>query len=86
MFDNLRDLADDAFFEEEQKSDTLFEDSGAAAAEPSIARPAAPKKKSGRFLGMTAPQRFVLSVMLMFTVLLLGMLAMFVFGKMAVVF
>ncbi len=86
MFDNLRNLADDAFFEEEQKSDTLFGDSDAAEAEPSNSRPAAPKRKSSRFLGMTAPQRFVLSLMLMFTVLLLGMLAMFVFGKMAVVF
>lgn len=83
MFDNLRDLADDSLFEEDQKQESLFEESSTA--EPSIARPA-PKKKGDRFLGMTALQRFVLSVMLMFTVLLLGMLAMFVFGKMAVVF
>jgi hypothetical protein len=83
MFDNLRDLADDSFFEEDQKQDTLFEEIGAT--EPAIAKPA-PKKKGRKFLGMTAPQRFVLSVMLMFTVLLLGLLAMFVFGKMSIAF
>jgi hypothetical protein len=83
MFDNLRDLANDSFFEEDQKQDTLFEE--VEAAESVIDRPAS-KKKKGKFLGLTAPQRFVLSLMLMFTVFLLGMLAMFVLGKMSVVF
>ncbi|MEW6285359.1 MAG: hypothetical protein AB1509_03950 [Chloroflexota bacterium] len=84
MFDNLRDLADDAFYEEDQKQDTLFEEAGET--EKPVAKPAPKKRRQGKFLGMTAPQRFVLSVMLMFTVLLLGMLAMFVFGKMSIAF
>lgn len=80
MFDNLRDLADEPLYEDEQ--DDLFKEP-----EPADAPAAAPvrkKRKSRNFLGMTAPQRFLLSVMVMFTVLLLGMLAMFVLGRMSI--
>ncbi len=84
MFDNLRDLADDNLYEEDQKQDTRFEEAGEI--ETPVFKPAPKKRRQGNFLGMTAPQRFVLSVMLMFTVLLLGMLAMFVFGKMSIAF
>ena len=76
MFDNLRDSAESSFYEEEPND--LYK-------EP-VAQPAAPKRRrtnNGRFLGMTAQQRFLISVMLMFTVCVLGTLAMFVFEKMS---
>ena len=74
MFDNLRDPADSSFYEEEKND--LYK-------EPAP-KPAAPRRRSsGRFLGMTAQQRFLISLMLMFTVCLIGTLAMFVLGKMS---
>ena len=77
MFDNLRDSADSSFYEEEPND--LYK-------EP-VPTPA-PKRRTtrssnGRFLGMTAQQRFLISVMLMFTVCIIGTLAMFVFEKMS---
>ena len=77
MFDNLRDSAESSFYEEEPND--LYR-------EPVAVPAAAPRRRvrrSGKFLGMTAQQRFLLSVMLMFTVCILGVLAMFVFEKMA---
>jgi hypothetical protein len=71
MFDNLRDSS---FYEEEQ---TDLDQSQAV-------KPVAPRRrKNARFLGLTAQQRFFLSVMFMFMVLVMGMLAMFVLGKMS---
>lgn len=82
MFDNLRDLSDTPLYEEDQNPDDgLFKD---LEEEETFTETPARKKRSGTFLGMTAPQRFLISVMLMFTVLLLGMLAMFVSGSMAI--
>jgi len=73
MFDNLLDSAS-SFYEEEQN------DPG----KPAGAKPAASRRrKNTRFLGMTAQQRFFLSVMLFFMVCVVGVLAMFVLGKMA---
>ncbi len=76
MFDNLRDSAESSFYEEEPNE--LYK-------EP-VAKPAPKRRRaarSGRFLGMTAQQRFLISVMLMFTVCIVGTLAMFVLEKMA---
>jgi hypothetical protein len=76
MFDNLRDSAESSFYEEEPND--LYQ-------EP-VAQPVAARRRrtnNGRFLGMTAQQRFLISVMLMFTVCILGTLAMFVLGKMS---
>ena len=71
MFDNLRDSS---FYEEEQTD----------AEQPQVAKSVVPRRrKRTRFLGLTAQQRFFLSVMLMFVVLVIGLLAMFVLGKMA---
>ena len=81
MFDNLRELSDTPLYEDDQNQDDLFKD--AEDVQPSLAAPVS-KKKSGTFLGMTAPQRFLISVMLMFTVLMLGTLAMFVLGRMSI--
>ena len=78
MFDNLRDSAESSFYEEEPND--LYK-------EP-VAQPVAPKRRrtrmrNARFLGMTSQQRFLISVMLMFTVCIIGTLAMFVLGKMS---
>jgi hypothetical protein len=77
MFDNLRDSAESSFYEEEPND--LYK-------EP-VAQPVAAKRRrtrsNARFLGMTAQQRFLISVMLMFTVCIVGTLAMFVFEKMS---
>lgn len=75
MFDNLRDSAS-SFYEEEPND--LYK-------EPE-AKPAVKSKRgksNGRFLGMTAQQRFILSLMLMLTVCIIGTLAMFVLGRMS---
>ncbi|HEX6270022.1 MAG TPA: hypothetical protein VFZ43_07300 [Anaerolineales bacterium] len=72
MFDNLRESA---FYEEEQ--DELYQESTAK----SVVAPR--RRSSGRFLGMSAQQRFFVSVMFLFTVCLIGTLAMFVLGRMS---
>jgi hypothetical protein len=77
MFDNLRDSAESSFYEEEPND--LYK-------EPVANAKPAPKRRranNARFLGMTAQQRFFISVMLMFTVCIIGTLAMFVFEKMS---
>ncbi len=78
MFDNLRDSAESSFYEEEP-NDLYKEPEAKPAASP------APKgkRRGSRFLGMTAQQRFIVSLMLLFTVCIMGTLAMFVLGKMS---
>ena len=72
MFDNLRESA---FYEEEPED--LHKESPPKSA-------AAPRRRSnGRFLGMSAQQRFFVSLMLFFTVCLIGTLAMLVLGRMS---
>jgi len=73
MFDNLRESASSSFYEEEQND--LYKDP--------VANTASKRRKNARFLGMTAQQRFLISMMLMFTVCIIGTLAMFVLGKMS---
>jgi hypothetical protein len=73
MFDNLRDSAESSFYEEDQND--LYK-------EP-VVTVTARRRNNARFLGMTAQQRFFVSLMLMFTVCILGTLAMFVMGKMS---
>lgn len=75
MFDNLRD-SESSFYEEEPND--VYQ-------EQSMAKPALSKRrrKNARFLGMTPQQRFILSLMLMFMVCLMGVLAMFMLGKMS---
>ena len=72
MFDNLRDSS---LYEEEQND--LYKEEQA--------RPAAPRRRRrARFLGLTAQQRFFLSIMLLFMVCVMGVLVMFVLGKMSI--
>ena len=76
MFDNLRD--DSSFYEEDQP-DSYKEPEAQV-------QPAAVKRRKRnsdpRVLGMTAQQRFIVAFLLMITVCVMGMLAMFVTGRM----
>jgi hypothetical protein len=74
MFDNLRDSAESTFYDEEPKDDYK---------EPKPSASAPRRRNNGRFLGMNAQQRFLISLMLMFTVCMVGTLAMFILGKMS---
>ena len=82
MFDNLRDSADSSFYEEEPND--LYKE---PVPQPiKKAAPAASKKRrsnNARFLGMTAQQRFLVALMLMFTVCIMGTLAMLILNKMS---
>jgi hypothetical protein len=78
MFDNLRDSAESSFYEEEPND--LYKEPVAVPQAASRRRAVA---RSGRFLGMTAQQRFLLSIMFLFTVCIIGTLAMFVLEKMS---
>jgi len=82
MFDNLRDeFSDDPIYEDEQ--DALYQEPKLAT-QPSVAAARPRRSKKGKFLGMTAQQRLLISVMFMFAVCLIGTLAMFVMGKMSI--
>ncbi len=73
MFDNLRDSAESSFYEEEQND--LYK-------EP-VEKTPVKRRSNANFLGLTPQQRFFVSLMLFFTVCIMGTLAMFVLGKMA---
>lgn len=83
MFDNLRDSADSSFYEEEPND--LYKEPVPSGNKPAKAKSAPKKRRSNnaRFLGMTAQQRFIVSLMLMFTVCMMGTVAMLVLGKMS---
>jgi hypothetical protein len=72
MFDNLREQANSSPFYEEEAQ---FQEAAGTAT------PTPQHRSSGRILGMTPAQRFVIAVMLMSTVCILGALALFVTGK-----
>jgi hypothetical protein len=76
MFDNLRD---DSSFYEDEPSNTYKEPE--AQAQPVVAT-SRTRKRSARFMGLTAQQRFLLAIMFLITVCVMGMLAMFVTGSM----
>lgn len=83
MFDNLRDLSDSSLYEEDQnQDDDLFKD--IEEAQSPAPAPVRKKRKNGNFLGMTAQQRFLISVMLLIAVCMLGALAMFALGRMSI--
>ena len=71
MFDNLRDDSSSTFSEENE-----------AKYQPAAGYTTG-RSSSKRFLGMTSMQRFVIAVLLMMTVCVLGAMALFVLGKMA---
>lgn len=75
MFDDLRN-SDQPIFEGEQLNKT-----GPVLSMPN--RPAAKKKKSKKILGMTAIQRFVLSILLFLFVCVVGVAVLLLTGKIA---
>jgi hypothetical protein len=79
MFDNLRD--DSSFYEEEPNDP--YQEPAAQAQPTAVAAPRSrSRRRKARFMGMTAQQRFLLSVMLLITVCVIGTLAMMVTGRM----
>ena len=76
MFDNLRD--DSSFYEEEQTDSYKEPEAQVQPTEVKQRR----RNSDPRVLGMTAQQRFILAFLLMITVCVIGMLAMFVTGRM----
>lgn len=74
MFEDLRNEGNQTVFEEDQPS---------PASAPAGKRPA--KKKSARFLGMTAFQRFVIALLLFFMVCALGVAMLVLTGKLALI-
>ncbi len=81
MFDNLRDSAESSFYEEEPND--LYKEPVAEGKAKALPKPKLRRSSNGRLFGMTAQQRFFVSLMLFFTVCVLGTLAMFVLDKMA---
>jgi hypothetical protein len=77
MFDNLRDSAESSSFYEEEPND--YQEPVVEKKKPAKRR----RNSNGRFLGMTAQQRFFVSLMMFFTICIIGTLAMFVMGKMS---
>jgi hypothetical protein len=75
MFDNLRESASESPFYEDDLNAMKEE------VKPNAAR-ASSRRSGSRFLGMTPPQRFLITLMLFFTVCVLGTLAMFISGRM----
>lgn len=67
MLDNLRDQA--SFQEEEEPLD------------PNAPKPHKPRRSFDQIIGMTAPQRFTLAVMLLIIVSLLGAMFLLISGK-----
>lgn len=72
MLDDLRSSAS-TFIEEEENAPMFVE-----------AQPAQPSAPDRLFMGMTAPQRFVLSLMLFLMVSVLGLLLLVVTDKMVI--
>jgi hypothetical protein len=69
MLDDLRNSAQNPFLEEEKFDEEETEKPG---------------RHNGNFLGMTAPQRFVISVFLFLMVMILGVFLLILFQKLYV--
>lgn len=77
MFDNLRESASESPFYEDDLNAPNVEQSRSSSR-------ASVRGSGSRFLGMTPLQRFILSVMIFFTVCVIGTLAMFILGRMGI--
>ena len=76
MFDNLRDDASPSFYEE----DTEFPKDNVE-----VSVPLTPKRRAnGKFLGMTATQRLIISIMLLVAVCTLGTMCLLLTGRIGV--
>ncbi len=78
MFDGLRNDASNS--SEFDKPVEFFPED-----KPATPR-AARRKSPGRWLGLTAPQRFILALMLMLATCVMGMMCLLVFGKFVIPF
>lgn len=76
MLDNLRD---------DDSSKPFFEDEEAPVIKESVTM-SEPSRSSGRFLGMTPIQRFVIAMLMMFMVCVLGMMCLLITGKIGLYF
>ena len=81
MFDNLRDSADSSFYEEEPND--LYKEPNSSGKKSASAAPKRRRSNNARFLGMTAQQRFLVALMLMFSVCIMGTLVMLLLGRMS---
>ncbi|MBI3172943.1 MAG: hypothetical protein HYZ25_04440 [Chloroflexi bacterium] len=82
MFDNLRDDSESKPFFQDESGESP---SSLRASLPEPRR-ASSSSSGGRILGMTAIQRFVLSVMLLVMVCVLGMMFLLITGKIGIFF
>ena len=74
MFDNLRDQTNSTpFYEEEAKFQSAVETTTDT-----------PSRRLGRLLGMTAPQRFLVSVLLLVMTCAMGTLLLIAFNKVGI--
>ncbi len=70
MFDNLREESEATpFYEAEEKF------------KPADDLDAPPARQSKRFLGMTAPQRFIIALLILFAVFSLGAMCLLITNK-----
>jgi hypothetical protein len=72
MFDNLRDSS---LYDDEQSE--LYQEPEVQTKPVATAR----RRRKSRFMGMSAQQRFILSFMLLIMVCVMGMLALYVSGR-----
>lgn len=72
MLDDLRNSAASSYLEEEPAP---------AAPEPSPSKKKKKKQEDARFLGLTAPQRFIVVLLLMMMTCLLGSFILILTGK-----
>lgn len=82
----LDDLRNSSVFLEDDESQDLFEEEAAFQEQPPAAQARIAPQQESLFLGMTAVQRFILSLMLFFMVCLLGAFALVLTGSVALPF
>lgn len=81
MFDNLRDDSTGSFYEDDD-SDLLFPEEAVTPKESS-SRYTKARKSSKKILGMTAPQRFIIAVMLLIATCTLGTMCLLLTQRIA---
>ncbi len=84
MLDNFLDDSADPIYEEDD-ADFLFPEEETPKASKKVNKPSIGKdaKRGQKFLGMTAPQRLIIAIMLMFAICSLGAMCLLITGKFA---
>ena len=84
MFDNLRDETAGSFYEEDDSNLLFPEDDVPETPKKGKTPQFKPSRSSAKkILGMTAQQRFIIAIMLMFAVCSLGAMCLLITGKFA---